>query len=89
MYLDLLLLLNMAVNFFLLRLTAFILRQQAHSGRLLFVSFAGALFPILIYLMEKPSLIFWPAHIFLPLVMIYLSFNPRQWRQGICQYLFF
>lgn len=89
MYLDLLLLLNMAVNYFLLRLTAFILRQKVHSSRLLFVSFAAALFPLLIYLMDKPPLHLWPARILLPLAMIYLSFRPQRWRQGICQYLIF
>ena len=89
MYLDLVLILNMVVNFFLLQLTALIARQKAHFYPILLASFIGALFPLIIYLVEKPALLLWPARILLPFLMIFLSFRPRQWRQGVCQCLTF
>ena len=89
MYLDLVLFLNMAVNFFLLQLTALISRQKGHFYRILLASFSGALFPLIIYLVERPALLLWPARVLLPILMIFISFRPRQWRQGICQCLTF
>ncbi len=89
MYLDLVLLLNMAVNYYLLQLTALIVRQKARFYGILIASFSGALFPLVIYLMENPKLLLWPIRILIPVLMIFLSFRPRQLRQGFCQYLTF
>lgn len=89
MYLDLVLLLNMAVNYYLLQLTALIVRQKAHFYGILTASLVGALFPLLVYLMENPALLLWPIRILIPALMIFLSFRPQQLRQGFCQYLTF
>ncbi|MEW5921824.1 MAG: sigma-E processing peptidase SpoIIGA [Bacillota bacterium] len=89
MYVDLALILNTGVNFFLLQLTAVIARQRVHFYRLMLVSFGGSLFPLALYLMEKPALLLIPARVLLPCLMVFFAFRPRHWRQGICQYLVF
>lgn len=89
MYVDLVLILNAGINYYLLQLTAVIARQRVHFYRLLLVSVAGALFPIALYVMEKPALLLTPARIILPCLMIYFTFRPRHLRQALCQYLVF
>lgn len=89
MYLDLVLLLNMVANFFLLQLTALITRQSGYPMRLLLASFAGALFPLFIYLIEASTLVVWLIRVLLPLLMVCISFRPKQFRHLFCQYLVF
>lgn len=89
MYLDLVLILNMAVNYFLLRLTALFYRQEGYFYGILLAAFIAALFPLLIYLVDIPALLIWATRLLLPLLMIYISFRPRHFRQGFCQYLIF
>jgi stage II sporulation protein GA (sporulation sigma-E factor processing peptidase) len=88
-YLDLTLALNVAVNYFLLGLTGIIARKKTSFSRLLAGSLFGAVFIFILFLPGSSVLYTWLGKTLLPLAMIVLSFQPRQWTQGLLLFTVF
>jgi stage II sporulation protein GA (sporulation sigma-E factor processing peptidase) len=89
MYLDLLIILNTAVNLFLLWLTGFIIQQRATFKRLVAGSLLGGVF-ILFFLLPSGETIFtWLGKALLPPIMVLVTFRPRLFQQGILLLLLF
>jgi stage II sporulation protein GA (sporulation sigma-E factor processing peptidase) len=82
MYLDLVLALNFAVNFFLLWLTGFITDQKNVLARLLAGSALGAAFLLIIFLPAWHPVYTWLGKTLIPLCMVLISFRPRLFGQG-------
>ncbi|RJX29037.1 MAG: hypothetical protein C4554_01570 [Dethiobacter sp.] len=89
MYLDLVIALNAAVNFFLLWLTGLIIHQKTTLKRLVAGSVLGAVFILVLLLPSGSSLFTWLGKTLLPPVMILVSFRPRLVSQGILLLLVF
>jgi len=89
MYLDLVIILNAAVNFFLLWLTGLIVEQKTTLKRLAAGSMLGAAFILVLLLPLGSALFTWLGKLLLPPAMILLSFRPRLLRQGILLLLVF
>lgn len=83
MYLDLVIILNTAVNFFLLWLTGLIAQQKTNLKKLLKGSILGAVFILILLLPSGAVLFTWLGKALLPPLMILVSFQPRLLRQGI------
>lgn len=88
MYLDLVIFLNTAVNFFLLWLTGLIARQKSDFKRLMLGALLGAVF-ILFFLFSSGVFWIWLGKVLLPPLMILVSFQPRLLRQGILLFIIF
>ena len=90
MYLDLVITLNVAVNFLLLKVTGQVARQKTTFLRLLLGSALGG---IILLLFVFPSgfslLISWPGKLLLPVAMIILAYRPRRWRDALLLVLLF
>ncbi|MDO9534541.1 MAG: sigma-E processing peptidase SpoIIGA [Bacillota bacterium] len=89
MYLDLVLFLNLAVNFFLLWLTGLVAHQKSFVLRLLAGSAVGSAYLLVLFIPSLSSLFSWLGKILLPLLMIYISFRPRGFKQGIVIFMIF
>jgi stage II sporulation protein GA (sporulation sigma-E factor processing peptidase) len=89
MYLDLVIALNAAVNFFLLWLTGLIIHQKTTLKRLAAGSILGAVFILVLLLPSGSSLFTWLGKTLLPPVMILVSFRPRLLSQGVLLLLVF
>lgn len=88
MYLDLVILLNVCVNSFLLALTSNIVRQKTTIYRILAGGVLGALCLFILYWSgEIPFL--WGFRIILPLLMIWVVFQPRCLEQFLLLFLVF
>ncbi len=82
MYLDLILVLNFIVNYFLLWLTAFITGQKTVLTRLMAGSALGAAFLLFVLLPVWHPFYTWFGKMLLPLLMVLITFRPRFLGQG-------
>ncbi|MGI5875230.1 MAG: sigma-E processing peptidase SpoIIGA [Dethiobacteria bacterium] len=89
MYLDLVLALNIAVNYFLLRLTGLITRRETSLMRVFLGSLLGSAFILTLFLPGNLTFYTWSGKILLPMAMILLTFQPRQWTQGLLFFIVF
>jgi stage II sporulation protein GA (sporulation sigma-E factor processing peptidase) len=88
-YIDLVLALNLAVNYLLLRLTGLIIRKKTSLRRLLLGSLLGTAFLLTLFLPGNLTFYIWSGKILLPIAMILLTFQPRQWTQGLLFFIVF
>jgi stage II sporulation protein GA (sporulation sigma-E factor processing peptidase) len=89
MYLDLILLLNLAVNFFLLWLTGLVAHQKTFALRLLAGAAVGSAYLLVLFIPSLSYIFSWLGKIVLPLLMIYISFRPRGLTQGVVIFIIF
>ncbi|NLJ56396.1 MAG: sigma-E processing peptidase SpoIIGA [Firmicutes bacterium] len=87
MYLDLVMALNLAVNFFLLWLTGLITDQKNVLVRLLAGSALGAAFLLVVFLPSWHPFYTWIGKTLVPLLMVLISFRPRLFGQGALLFL--
>lgn len=90
LYLDLVITLNVAVNFLLLKITGQIARQKTTFFRLLLGSALGGIILLLIVFPTGFSLLLsWPGKLLLPVAMIILAYRPRRWKDALLLLLLF
>ena len=90
MYVDLLLSFNLAVNYFLLHITAVITGRKAQVLRTFLSALLGAVFLLLLLFYDEPSsLINIIGKILLPLFMVLLAFNPKHLSEGFILFFVF
>lgn len=89
MYIDLTIILNLAVNYFLLWLTAFVTGQKTAFARLMAGSALGAAFLLTILLPVCYPFSTWLGKTLLPLLMVLITFRPRFFSQGLLLLLTF
>ncbi len=90
MYLDLVITLNVAVNFLLLKLAGQVARQKTTLLRLFTGSALGGILLLFFLLPAGASLLMsWPGKLLLPIAMIVLTFRPRRWMDGFLLLLLF
>ncbi|NMB41851.1 MAG: sigma-E processing peptidase SpoIIGA [Firmicutes bacterium] len=82
MYLDLVIILNIVINYFLLWLTGFVIRQRTTFKRLMTGAIIGALF-LLVFLLPAGVKLTWLGKLLLPPVMVLASFRPRLLSRGL------
>lgn len=89
MYIDLVLCLNIVVNFFLLWLTGLIAHQKTTFFRLFAGSVAGAAYLLVLFIPIRLLIFTVSGKVILPLLMIYFSFRPRKLMQAIILFIAF
>lgn len=91
MYLDLVVALNITINYFLLLLTGHITREKTNKRRLFLSSTLGTAF-LLLLLLPFPGtamVVSWLGKTLLPLVMVFVAFYPRHLDQWLKLFLVF
>ncbi|MGI6328455.1 MAG: sigma-E processing peptidase SpoIIGA [Dethiobacteria bacterium] len=89
MYIDLILSLNIVVNFFLLWLTGLITHQRTTLLRLFAGSVAGAAYLLVLFIPIRLLFFIVSGKIILPLLMILFSFRPRKPIQAVILFIAF
>ncbi|NLL20113.1 MAG: sigma-E processing peptidase SpoIIGA [Firmicutes bacterium] len=89
MYIDLILSLNLVVNFFLLWLTGLITHQKTTFFRLFLGSVAGAAYLLVLFIPIRLLFFTVSGKIILPLLMILFSFRPRKLIQAVILFITF
>lgn len=90
MYLDLVITLNVVINFLLLKLTGQVARQKTTLLRLLAGSvLGGMLLVLLIQPIGNLLLMSWPGKLLLPIAMITLAYRPKRCKDAILLILLF
>ncbi|NLX90085.1 MAG: sigma-E processing peptidase SpoIIGA [Firmicutes bacterium] len=89
-YLDLVITLNVVVNFLLLKITGQVARQKTTLLRLLLGSALGGM--LLVFLIQPIGallLMSWPGKLLLPIAMVTLAYRPRRCKDAILLVLLF
>ncbi len=81
MYLDEVIVVNLAMNYLILWLTARLLRKEYASNRMLLGALLGALYVLTVFLPVKDYSFTLVSKFFLSLAIIFAAFHPRRWQE--------
>ena len=81
MYLDEVIVVNLAMNYLILWLTARLLRKEYVSNRMLLGALLGALYVLTIFLPTKDFFFTLASKFILSLAIIFAAFHPRKWQE--------
>ena len=88
-YLDVVFLENLVINFLIIYVTGIIAKAKISIFRILLGSAIGAIYSIIYYIIEMRIYSIFFIKIFLSIVIIYISFNPKNFKKILKQIIFF
>ncbi len=88
-YLDVVLLENLCMNYIILFATNYILKRKAHHIRFILSALLGAVYAIVSYMNILPIYSYWITKIILSVVMVYIAYYPKNGKQLLKQTMLF
>ncbi len=88
-YLDVVLLENLCMNYIILFATNYILKMKAHHVRFMLSALLGAIYAIVSYMNILPIYSYWITKIIVSVIMVYIAYYPKNGKQLLKQTMLF